>query len=148
MACQAAAPSADNSKSIFDPSTYKTEIQKLGKSWGKGLQTKDPKIFENLYDEKSHYLLDGEMAIRGNESIVAYWSEAMNFLSDIQLEMETLEGTRELLYETGKGKAMVLNQEGGTDTVFYKYVNVWKLQEDGSYKVVIDTYNDLADLEQ
>jgi len=29
------------------------------------------------------------------------------------------------------------------DTLQYKYGNIWKLQADGSYKVLIDTYNDV-----
>lgn len=127
----------------FNPSELKNDIKLLGLSWSKGLKSKDISIFENLYDEDAHYFPDGENAIRGNKNISEFWNESMQFLTDIQLNMETLEGTRSLLYETGNGKAMFLNQEGGTDTLNYKYVNVWKLQSDGSYKVVIDVYNDI-----
>ena len=67
----------------------------------------------------------------------------MSFLTDIQLEMETLEGNKQLVYETGKGLALAQNQTGSIDTLRYKYVNVWKRGTDGKYRVVIDIYNDI-----
>jgi len=65
----------------------------------------------------------------------------MDFIGDIQLTMKSLEGTKDLLYETGNGIAKVMNNEGQFFDMPFKYVNVWKLQADGTYKVVIDTYN-------
>lgn len=128
---------------IFEIKTVKPIIQQKGKLWGKLLKEDNIALVDSLYDKNSHYLPDGDSALHGIESIKAYWQASQPFLKDIQLSTETLEGTRELLYETGNGIALVLNEFGTIDTLKYKYVNVWKLDEENRYKVVIDTYNDI-----
>lgn len=125
----------------FDAASMKETINKNSQQWGEALRTKDLSIIENIYDEQAHYLPDDDNAVHGLEAITATWETSMSFMSDLKLNMETLEGTKDLLYETGNGAAMILNETGGVDTFPVKYVNVWKLQPDGSYKVVIDTYN-------
>lgn len=132
-----------SNSAAFDIAQVKSVIQVLNKGWGNALKTKDLSIIENLYDNNAHYLPDDEKAIHGKENIVQFWKSSIDSLTDIQLNMESLEGTKDLLYETGNGIVLFINDTGGTDTLSYKYVNVWKLQDDGSYKVVIDTFNDI-----
>jgi len=56
--------------------------------------------------------------------------------------MQSLEGTKELLYESGTGIALI--KAGSTlDTLRYKYLNIWKLQSDGTYRVAVYMYNDV-----
>ena len=127
----------------FDVTALKPLLIENGKRWGEALKTKDASIFMDLYDVNAHYLPNGDIALNGNTAIMEYWKAYMSFLTDIQLEMETLEGNKQLVYETGKGLALVFNQTGGIDTLRYKYVNVWKQGADGKYRVVIDIYNDI-----
>ncbi len=127
----------------FSIEEVKPLIQSLGKTWGKALRSKDIARLQNLYDQNAHYLPDDDQAFHGNEAISAYWKASLDFVGDIQLNMETLDGTKEVLYETGNGIVKVMNNEGQFVDVPFKYVNVWKLQEDGSYKVVIDMFNDI-----
>ncbi|WP_347924299.1 hypothetical protein [Pontimicrobium sp. SW4] len=129
-------------KGIFNIEAIKPIIQKNGEVWGKALRNKDISLISNLYDPKAHYLPNKDVALHGREAITEYWKASMDFLTDLQLSMESLEGTKELLYETGKGIVMVLNENGVIDTLSFKYVNVWKLNSSGKYKVVIDTFND------
>ena len=143
MSCAETTNKNNDNLSAFNVKEIKPMIKETGKKWGIGLKEKDVSVFLDLYDKDAHYLPDADHAIHGNKNIAEYWKASMDFLTDVQLDMETLEGNKDLLYETGNGIAMVLNQTGGTDTLRYKYVNVWKRQNDGTYKVVIDTYNDI-----
>ena len=127
----------------FNVEELKPVIQNLSKNWNIGLKTKDISVFEKLYDENAHYLPNQDDALHGNKAIVEYWKASMDFVSDLKLNMESLEGTKDLLYETGNGTINILNQSGGKDEVKFKYVNVWKKQKDGTYKVVIDIFNEV-----
>ena len=130
-------------KEEFDIEMVKPIIEKNSKLWNKGLMTKDISVFLNLYDEGGHYLPDADKAIHGNAAIAEYWKNSWDFVKELHLNMETLEGTEDLLYETGKGSILIMNDTGEYDEFKFKYVNVWKKQDDGSYKVVIDTFNEL-----
>ncbi|MDQ3022380.1 MAG: nuclear transport factor 2 family protein [Bacteroidota bacterium] len=131
-----------DSQILFDVETIKPEIEANGKKWGEGLRSKNIEIISSIYDENAHYLPNGGYPIHGNKAILAYWESSFPYITDLNLTMETLEGTKELLYETGNGYAVIKN-ENVTENKFFKYVNVWKLQPDGTYKIVIDTYNDV-----
>ncbi len=125
----------------FSAETIKPLIQKTSTFWSKAIKNKDVSILNLVYDDHAHYLPNDADAIHGKEGILAYWAASFAFMTDLYLEMETLEGTKELLYETGTGRAGILSEDGSTLELPFKYVNVWKLQPDGTYRVVIDTFN-------
>lgn len=132
-------------KSNFQIESLRPIIIAHGKKWGQALKNKDAAAISAIYDADAHYLPDAEHAYHGNKRITEYWLASFGFINDIQLEMESLQGNKELLCETGKGIALLPNAEGKQDTLAYKYVNIWKLQKDGTYKVLIDTYNDVKE---
>jgi len=140
---QTAPTDAPPSNSFISAEQIKPIIQERGKVWGKAITTKDADLLRGLYDENAHYLPNEAQAFHGREAIVNYWQASFDFLGDLQLNMETLEGTKALLYETGTGSVEVMGQDGQFSKDKFKYVNVWKLQSDGTYQVVIDTFNKL-----
>lgn len=121
-----------------------SKIKLRGTTWSKALKEKKVVLLKDLYDENAQYLPNNAKAHFGREDIVAYWAASMDFIEDIQLNMETLDGNSELLYETGKGIAKVMDANGAFIEMAFKYVNVWKFQDDGSYRVVIDIFNNPA----
>lgn len=127
---------------IFDPESVKPIILENGKKWSLALKSKDKAIIQELYDKDAHYLPDNENTIHGLENITQYWEGSFGFLDDIQLSLQTLEGNRDILYETGTGIAIIASAEN-KDTLSFKYTNVWKRQADNTYKVVIDMFNDV-----
>jgi ketosteroid isomerase-like protein len=128
----------------FDPADLKATIAELNTQWDKGLQNQDINIFLELYDENAHYLPNDAEAIQGNQAIAENWKNAFGIITGVTLNTESLEGNKQILYETGNGTVEIANDSGGTDKSQFKYVNVWKLQADGSYKVVIDIFNSLG----
>ncbi len=128
----------------FNVEDVRDHIVEKGKLWSKGLREQDVDLLHSLYDEEACYLPDETSELHGKRlPIRAYWRASMRVIKDLQLEMDTLNGSRELLYETGQGTARIAGDEGTAQTVRYHYVNVWKLQKDGTYKVAIDTFNDI-----
>jgi len=129
---------------VFDVEKVKPIIIENGKKWSIGTKNKDMAILSGIYDQNAHYLPDAHKEVlHGNKAVSDYWKASLEAVEDIQLSLESLEGTKEILYETGHGFALVKNAKGKIDTAQFKYVNVWKLQTDGTYKVVIDTFNDV-----
>lgn len=128
---------------IFKIENVKPIIKEHSKKWNEGLKNKDLKIFLELYDDNAHYLPNEDIAIHGNRNIAEYWKNSWNFITNLQLNMETLEGTKNVLYETGNGVVSIKNENDSIVAFPFKYVNVWKLQPNKTYKVVIDTYNSL-----
>jgi len=119
-------------------------IVERGKLWSKGLRDQDVDLLQSLYDDGASYLPDESSELHGKcLPIRSYWRASMRVIEDLELEMDTLNGSREMLYETGRGTARLAGDEGAVETIKYQYVNVWKLQKDGSYKVAIDTFNDI-----
>ena len=131
--------------SAFDPSSVKPAIIKLQNKWREGAQKKDLAIISSIYAPDAHYVADGRDTRHGLKAIVELWTEDLKNIKDVRLNMQSLEGTKDILYETGTGYSLVVNQTDKlkVDTFHFKYVNVWRLQNDGNYKCVIDTYNDL-----
>jgi ketosteroid isomerase-like protein len=128
---------------VFNPEAAKEQILLNGKKWGEALRKKDLTIISSIYDENAHYLADNETIKNGNQTITDYWKQSFGVLADLELNMESLEGTKEILYETGTGWVTINNEQNAVDTFRYNYCNVWKLQPDSTYKVVIDMFNDV-----
>lgn len=128
----------------IDLERLKPIIKERGTTWGKALTTKNIDLLKALYDDQAHYLPNDSQAFHGKVAIINYWEESFAFLGDLQLNMESLEGTNGLLYETGNGTVKVMGQDGNFFDMPFKYVNIWKQQKDGSWKVVVDTFNNLS----
>lgn len=124
--------------------TQKVIIAERGKTWGKALRSKDISLLKDLYAAHAQYLPDDSQAYQGRKAILEYWESSLAYMGDLTLSMESLDGNEKLLYETGKGVAKIMNAGGAFEDFHFKYVNVWELQPDGSYQVVIDTFNGLG----
>ena len=128
----------------FDPETVKPVILKLVDKWNEGTKKRDISIISSIYDDNAHYVPDQRATRHRKQEITELWKNDLMVIREVKLNMETLEGTKEILYETGTGYSYIVNPNDTLklDTFQYKYVNVWKLQLDGTYKCVIDTYNE------
>jgi hypothetical protein len=78
-------------------------------------------------------IIMGKEAIERNGR-VSPWKEQP---VDLVLDIKEVAGTKEIIYETGTGYTLLADSSKWT----FNYVNVWRLQIDGSYKLEIDTYN-------
>lgn len=127
----------------FNPATVQPAIEGLNINFGKGIREKNAALIAANYDQAAHLCPDNDTYINGRTAIENWWRESGNQLDDMTMTTISLEGTRDLLYETGMATTTV--HIG--DSIWVqndKYVNVWKLQADSSYKIVVDIWNGIG----
>ncbi len=125
----------------FDPNRLLSVIKENGNKWVAGIAEQDLDLIMQNYDSDAQYLPDSDDAIRGRQQIREHWRTNMSMLTDLRLNIHSLGGQKELLYETGSGSVKIISNGLVSDTLQFKYTNLWKLQKDGSYKVVLDMFN-------
>ena len=116
-------------------------IRKNDDKFSTGVRTKDAALLGDIYSDSSQYVQPKRSILDGKDSIRKDWG---NFISlkenpvDLVLHIHDVRGDREIIYETGDGFTLLADSSKWS----FNYVNVWRLQNDGSYKLEIDTYND------
>ena len=130
------------------PDTFisKAEMLKIVRNnddkFSEGVRTKNANLLADIYSDSAQYVQPGRTIIVGKDSIRNDWQ---NFILlkekpvDLILNVREVRGNREIIYETGNGFTLLSYSSRWK----FNYVNVWRLQTDGSYKLEIDTYNDL-----
>ncbi|WP_420454981.1 nuclear transport factor 2 family protein [Rubrivirga sp.] len=124
----------------FDPGALRPRIEALNARFGEGFRTGDVDRILSLYADDVRFLEPGAAPRTGAEAVRAYWAESMAFIGDMTLRTLTLDGTREVLYETGEVDTSVSTPDGKS-TQRDTYVNVWRLQPDGTYRIAVDMWN-------
>jgi ketosteroid isomerase-like protein len=96
-----------------------------------------------MYTDSAKLSPNGGDFIFGRDSIKAFWAE--DFKSSKLLEMTTtvltIDGNEEVIYETGKAVSKFLINDSVPYIAKVKYINVWRKQPNGSYKLDIDFWN-------
>ena len=117
-------------------------VRKNDDLFSEGLKTKNAILLGNIYSDSAQYVQPDRSILDGRDSIRREWA---NFLLlkekpvDLILHIHDVRGNREILYETGDGFTLLADSTKWK----FNYVNVWRLQKDGEYKLEIDTYNSL-----
>lgn len=106
--------------------------------------TKNVNLLKEVYDEKAYFLAPGLGPITGRDSIIAMWSDGLENIVKMHSEPIEINGTEDILYEVG----IVTNtiKTGTKDSVVVykaKYNNVWKRNNNGEYRLVVDIWNKL-----
>ena len=95
-----------------------------------------------MYADSAKLCPNGYHFVVGRDSIKAFWAE--DFKSSKTLEMKTtvltIDGNEDVIYETGKASSKFLIADSIYNATV-KYINVWRKQKDGSYKLDIDFWN-------
>ena len=125
----------------FDPASMRPTIEALNARFGEGFRTDDVERIVSLYADDARFLEPGAEARTGTDAVRAYWSETMPFIDDMTLTTTTLDGTREVLYETGTVETRGPTPDGVGYVQRDNYTNVWRLQPDGTYRIVVDMWN-------
>lgn len=105
-----------------------------------GVQKKDTAYIVSLYTETAQYVLPQQPILVGRAEIEKEWKRFLRMKEqpiDLILNTNDVSGNREVIYETGQGYTLLADSSRWN----FNYVNVWRLQKDGSYKLDIDIYN-------
>lgn len=124
----------------------KTELKTIVEKQNKALEScfKEGNVTKlaNMYTDSAKLSPNGSHFIIGRDSIKAFWME--DFKSSKVLKMATkvltIDGNENLIYETGITVSEILYN----DSVYHprvKYINIWRKQPDGNYKLDVDFWN-------
>ena len=115
-------------------------VKENDKKFSVGVRTKDAALLANIYSESAQYVQPFRKIIVGKDSIQKDWAGFVSLKEnpvDLILEPLHVDGNQEIIYETGYGYTLLADSSQWK----FHYVNVWRLQKDGSYKLEIDTFN-------
>ena len=115
-------------------------VQKYDNQFSIGVQKKDSALLADIYSDSAQYIQPKKAILKGNHEIGKEWADFIRLKEkpvDLILNITDVRGSREIIYETGQGYTLLADSTKWT----FNYVNVWRLQKDGSYKLEIDTYN-------
>ena len=95
-----------------------------------------------LYTDSAKLSPNGGDFVVGRSKIKDFWANDFKSskLIDMSTEVLTVNGNKEIIYETGKTRTKFIYK----DTIYttsVKYINVWIKQKDGKYKLDIDFWN-------
>ncbi len=140
---------------LFALSSCKDSVRALSKDEMKAIVKKQNEILKKcfkdgnadnlamMYTESAKLSPNGSPFVNGRDSIKSFWEA--DFKSSKLLEMKTntltIDGDENIIYETGTTTSDILYK----DSVYHvkvKYVNVWRKQPEGDYKLDIDFWND------
>jgi len=105
-----------------------------------GIQKRDSAFLTNIYSDSAQYVTPQKPILLGKIEIGKDWGGFLRMKEkpiDLILNIKDVRGNREIIYETGYGYTLLADSTKWT----FNYVNVWRIQKDGSYKLEIDTYN-------
>ncbi len=115
-------------------------VKKCDNQFSIGVQKKDSALLTNIYSDSAQYIQPKKAILTGKSEIGKEWAGFIRLKENpvgLILNITDVRGSREIIYETGQGYTLLADSTKWT----FNYVNVWRLQKDGSYKLEIDTYN-------
>jgi ketosteroid isomerase-like protein len=104
-----------------------------------GVQKKDSTFLADIYSDSAQYVQPNRPIIKGKSEIEKDWGGFIRMKEnpiDLVLTINEVRGNREIIYETGHGYTLLADSAKWN----FNYVNVWRLQKNGSYKLEVDTY--------
>jgi ketosteroid isomerase-like protein len=115
-------------------------VKKCDNQFRIGIQKRDSVFLTNIYSDSAQYVMPQKPILLGKFEIGKEWGVFLRLKEkpiDLILNIKEVRGNREIIYETGQGFTLLSDSTRWT----FNYINVWRLQKDGSYKLEIDTYN-------
>jgi uncharacterized protein (TIGR02246 family) len=101
-----------------------------------------------LYTEDAILMPPDVATVQGREAIQEYWSKALESgLSDLKLEVVSVDGRGDLAYEIGKYSVMVPFGEAKVAWAG-KYLVIWERQADGAWMMSVDISNNDGAMEE
>jgi ketosteroid isomerase-like protein len=128
----------------------KSEIRKIlherNERLGEYFKAGDAAKLAMMYSDSAKLCPNGGDLYIGRKAIEDFWKKGMEGAKLLEMKTETLtvDGTTEVIYETGKTTSKTLYK----DSVYVfkvKFANVWRKQNDGTYLLDVDIWNSLQE---
>jgi len=128
--------------STIDSDALRTEIEDTNSRWASAVNSRDARAIEECVDEDVIFLGAGTPAIRGKAAVVAEvasWVEAG--ATSVSFEILELVGEGDIAYQVGTYTTDHPQEDGSIKTDRGKYVDIFRRQEDGSWKIHVSIQN-------
>jgi ketosteroid isomerase-like protein len=129
-----------------NPEISKDEMRRIVKAANDSLavcfKSNDAEKVSKMYADSAKLCPDGMDFVHGRTKIKEFWAEDFKTSRTIEMNTNTytVDGDKDIIYETGKASSLILYKDS-IYNVTVKFINVWRLQTDGSYKLDIDFWN-------
>lgn len=135
VACQPAELSKQEMRDILH-----SRNEELGSLFKAG----DAERLSMMYSDSAKLCPNGADLYIGRQAIRDFWKQTMKGSKLVEMNTETLtvDGNREVIYETGKTTSKILIKDSVL-TFHVKFANVWRKQKDGAYLLDVDIWNSL-----
>jgi uncharacterized protein (TIGR02246 family) len=121
---------------------FRSAIEALISTFEQAANSKDAATIASMYEQDATLLPPGSPPVKGRANIQAFWQSFLNAgASGAKLRVVEVQSSGEMAYEIGAFDANLPVPQGGTARTAGKYVVVWRLQPNGSIKMVADIFN-------
>jgi uncharacterized protein (TIGR02246 family) len=127
-----------------DRAADEASIRAASAAWSQAATAKDLDKAVSFYADDAVQFPNKAPATRGKENIRKNWTPLLELPGPgLSWQTSSVELARsvDLAYETGAYNFVTTDKKGKTNDEKGKYVVVWKKQNDGSWKVVVDIDN-------
>ena len=129
----------NQSNSIDDA---KIAIKKQNEKLHQVIATKNVELLKEVYSEDANFLAPGLAPVKGRDKIISLWKEGLDDILEMHSESIEIGGTVDVLYEVGIVENKIKYHNPDTVIVHKaKYNNVWKRDNSGEYRLVVDIFN-------
>jgi uncharacterized protein (TIGR02246 family) len=120
-------------------------IRARAQEFDDGVAARDPAAIAALYAADAIIQAPGEPAMSGPGSVEEDWAESFEEMPDATGDGETenviVAESGELAVETGRYTFSGTAPDGTAISEDGKYITVWKLQDDGTWKIAVESYS-------
>jgi uncharacterized protein (TIGR02246 family) len=122
------------------PEADQAAIRQATASAEKAVNARDFAAWAATYAEDAAMLPPNAEAVQGRAAIQA-WAEAFPPVSDFRLQQLDLDGRGDLAYVRGTYSMVITPPGAAPATDRGKYLEIWRKQSDGSWKIARDMFN-------
>ena len=134
--------SCDDSKTDQDKEAGK--LMELSRQWARDAQTADRDAILNYWAEDAVVMMPGQPSAKGHDAIRKMLEDTSN-IPGFEINWEPKEAhvseSGDLGYVIGNNYVKMADSVGNITTTFNKAVEIWKKQDDGAWKNVVDIFN-------
>ena len=121
-------------------------ILDLHKVYEGAVAAKDLTTIMTMYEVGAVYLPIQHEILEGKAQVKKAWERTFKLdLAGFDLELISVESSGEFLFEVGRTHS-IFNTPNGQMPGEFKYLNVWRKQPDGQYRIYRAAYNQWVDL--
>jgi uncharacterized protein (TIGR02246 family) len=130
---------------VVDAGAIEATIRGLDKDWNAAIAAKDAEKSTSYYADDGQLLQPGAPAAVGKDQLRKSWGGLLGASSFVSLTFSAttvrVAQAGDLAYEVGTYQMETKDPAGKPTVEKGKYVEIWKKQADGSWKVEVDTDN-------